>query len=50
MGPVNELWDKSKNAAQKKEMDREAKSERQMDTAKLFVLLSAEWHGHESCS
>jgi hypothetical protein len=39
MRPVNEFHDKSKYAAQKKEMDRQAKNERHADAADLFVLL-----------
>jgi hypothetical protein len=46
--PLNELCDKSKNAAQKKERDRKAKNERHTGTANLFVLLDAERHKHES--
>jgi hypothetical protein len=38
MFPVNLMFDKLKDAAQKKEMDRQAKNERHRNTAKLFVL------------
>jgi hypothetical protein len=40
--PMNELCNKSENAAQKKELDKKAKNERQTDTANLFVQLDAE--------
>jgi hypothetical protein len=46
--PLNELCDKSKNATQKKVMDRKAMNERHTDTINLFVLLDAERHKHES--
>ncbi len=50
MPPVNLLLDKSKDAAQKKEMDRQLKHESHIDNANLFVLLDAERHKHESRS
>ena len=40
--PVNELLDKSKNAAKTKELDKQATNERHQNTAKLLVLLEAE--------
>jgi hypothetical protein len=47
---VNELPLKSKNAAQKKEMDRQAKNERHPDTANLLLLLDAEPQGRDTKS
>jgi hypothetical protein len=48
--PVNELPAKSKDAAQKKEMDRKAKNEKHTETANSFVLLDAMQHKRESRS
>jgi hypothetical protein len=46
MSPVNLLFLKFKDAGQKKEMDGQAKDERHIDNANLFVLLDAERQKH----